>query len=127
MIVTTVDALLNVKPVLQKIANTSMPAKSAFSVLRTLKVVEKEYEAIEAAQRVLLDKYGKKDSSGNYIADENGNFRIEESKMNLYVPEMKALLAEKVEINCGKINSSVFEQLDFTPAQLMMIEDFIEE
>jgi hypothetical protein len=104
-----------------------MPAKDAFNILRTLKILEKEYDSIESAQKMLLEKYGEKDSNGNLIIDEQGNVRILEDHVKEYLPEMRSLLNSRIELNCNKIKCSILETLDFTPAQLMMIEDFIEE
>ena len=48
MIETTVSSLLTIKPVLQQLANTEMAARDSFTVLRMLKVIDKEYETIES-------------------------------------------------------------------------------
>ena len=99
MIATTIDSLLTIKPILQKLANTSMSAKEAFQVLKMLKLIDKEYESIETVQKQMLNKYGDKDEDGCFNSDEKGNFIIKKELINDYVKEMQIFLNEKVELN----------------------------
>lgn len=126
MITTTIESLLAVKPVLQKLANTSMPAREAFKILKTLKLVDKEYESIETVQRQMLDKYGAKDEEGTFSTDEKGNFIIKPAMINEYVAEMQNFFNEKVELDCSKLSFEMFDSIELTPAQMVTIEDFIE-
>ena len=127
MITTTIESLLTIKPVLQKLANTSMPAREAFSILKMLKLIDKEYESIEAVQRKMLDTYGAKNEDGTFTTDEKGNYIIKKEGIEDYVAEMQAFLGEKIELNCSKINFSLLEKIDLTPAQMILIEDFVDE
>ena len=127
MITTTIDSLLTIKPILQKLANTSMSAKEAFQVLKMLKLIDKEYESIEIVQRKMLDTYGAKNEDGTFSIDEKGNYIIKKEGIEDYLTEMQAFLGEKVELNCSKINFSMLEKIDLTPAQMILIEDFIDE
>lgn len=127
MITTTIESLLTIKPVLQKLANTSMPAREAFGILKMLKLVDKEYESIEVVQRKMLDTYGAKNEDGIFATDEKGNYIIKKEGIEDYVAEMQAFLGEKVELNCSKIDFSMLEKIDLTPAQMILIEDFIDE
>ena len=126
MITTTIDSLLTIKPILQKLANTSMSAKEAFQVLKMLKLIDKEYESIETVQRQMLDKYGEKGEDGDFIFDDKGNFIIKKDLINDYVKEMQTFLNEKIELNCSKMSMDILEKIELTPAQMMMIEDFVE-
>ena len=40
---------------------------------------------------------------------------------------MQAFLQEKIELNCSRINFSMLEKIDLTPAQMILIEDFVDE
>ena len=126
MITTTIESLLTIKPVLQKLANTSMPAREAFGILKMLKLIDKEYESIEAVQRKMLDTYGANNEDGTFTTDEKGNFIIKKALINDYVKEMQTFLNEKIELNCSKIPMDILEKIELTPAQMMMIEDFVE-
>ena len=99
MITTTIESLLSIKPILQKLANTSMPAREAFNILKTLKLVDKEYESIEAVQRQMLEKYGARNDDGNFSTDEKGNFIIKSELINEYVKEMQTFFDNKIELN----------------------------
>lgn len=127
MITTTIESLLTIKPVLQKLANTSMPAREAFSILKMLKLIDKEYESIEVVQRKMLDTYGAKNEDGTFTTDEKGNYIIKKEGIEDYIAEMQAFLGEKIELNCSKINFSMLEKIDLTPTQMILIEDFIDE
>ena len=126
MITTTIDSLLTIKPILQKLANTTMSAKEAFQVLKMLKLVDKEYESIEIVQKQMLEKYGDKNEDDCFNLDEKGNVVIKKDLINDYIKEAQTFLKEKVELNCSKIPSNILDKIEFTPAQLLMIEDFIE-
>lgn len=104
-----------------------MPAREAFSILKMLKLIDKEYESIEAVQRKMLDTYGAKNEDGTFTTDEKGNYIIKKESIEDYVAEMQAFLQEKIELNCSKINFSMLEKIDLTPAQMILIEDFINE
>lgn len=127
VITTTIESLLTIKPVLQKLANTSMPAREAFSILKMLKLIDKEYESIEVVQRKMLDTYGAKNENGTFTTDEKGNYIIKKEGIEDYIAEMQAFLREKIELNCSKINFSMLEKIDLTPTQMILIEDFIDE
>ena len=104
-----------------------MPAREAFSILKMLKLIDKEYESIEVVQRKMLDTYGAKNEDGTFTTDEKGNYIIKKEGIEDYVAEMQAFLGEKIELNCSKINFSMLEKIDLTPAQMILIEDFIDE
>jgi hypothetical protein len=91
-----------------------------------LKLIDKEYESIETVQKQMLNKYGEKDEDGCFNSDEKGNFIIKKDLINDYVKEMQTFLNEKIELNCSKIPMDILEKIELTPAQMMMIEDFVE-
>ena len=126
MIITTIESLLSIKPILQKLANTSMPAREAFNILKTLKLVDKEYESIETIQRQMLEKYGARNDDGNFSTDEKGNFIIKPELINEYVKEMQTFFDNKVELNCAKLSFSILDSIELTPTQMIAIEDFID-
>ena len=127
MIETTVASLITIKPVLQQLANTEMPARESFKILRMLKNIDKEYEVIESTQRKMLEAYGEKDENGNYIPDEHGGLKIKMDCMTVFTEEMNSLLATKVELDCNKLSLDLLDKMYLTPNQLLKMEDFIEE
>jgi hypothetical protein len=78
MITTNISTLLTIKPVLQHLAQTDMPARESFKTLRILKVIDKEFENIEIVQRNLFNTYGEKDEEDQLVINEDGTVKIKE-------------------------------------------------
>lgn len=127
MIVTTIEGLLAMKPILQKLANTSMPARDAFKILKTLKLVDKEYESIELVQRKMIDSYGARNEDNTFITDERGNIVIKQESIDQYMAEMQNFFKETIELNCDKLKFELIDSIELTPAQMLNIEEFMEE
>lgn len=126
MIETTVSALITIKPVLQQLANTEMPARDSFTVLRLLKVIDKEYETIEATQRKMLEAHGERDESGNFIPDGYGGVVIKSENTKIFAEEMEQLLKTKVTLEVMPLKLELLDKLKLTPNQLLKMEEFIE-
>ena len=127
MIKTNVNILMTVKPILQELANTKMPAKQSFKILRTLKAVDAEYASIEEVQRNMIVSYGKKDENGEFMLDPEGRgYLIAEEHQNKFTEEMNDLLFTEVELECDKISMDLFDNMNLSPNQLLAIEPFIE-
>lgn len=126
MIETTVAALITIKPVLQQLANTELPARDSFAVLRMLKVIDKEYETIEATQRKMVEAYGDRDELGNYKFDNRGGIIIKEESAQTFSAEMEQLLNTPVNLEINPLKIDVLDKLQFTPTQLLKMEEFIE-
>ena len=126
MIDTTIGALLNIKPLLQNLANTEMPAKDAFKVLKVLKAVDKEYEIVHEARLKLLESYAEKDAAGQWKVDSNGNVTIPVDSIEAFNKEQYDLLSTALSLNCDKLSISLLENLQFSPKALLDLEDFID-
>lgn len=127
MIKVNINTLMSVKSVLQELANTKMPAKQSFKILRTLKAVDAEYASIEEVQRNMITNYGKKDENGEYVLDPEGRgYLIAEEHQEEFSKEMGELLTTEVELECEKIDMAMFDNMDLSPNQLLAIEPFVE-
>lgn len=126
MIETTVSSLITIKPVLQQLANTSLPARDSFMVLRMLKTIDKEYETIEDTQRKMLEAYGERDEMGNYIPDGQGGLMIKADSAQAFAEEMDQLLKTTVVLEFNPIKIDLLDKLNLTPNQLLKMEEFIE-
>lgn len=127
MIETTVSSLLTIKPVLQQLANTEMAARDSFTVLRMLKVIDKEYETIETTQRKMLELFGEKDENGNYKSDGHGGVVIRKDCADKFSEQMNEFLKTELQLDCGKLKLDLLNSLKLTPNQLLKMEEFIEE
>lgn len=126
MIETTVSSLITIKPVLQQLANTEMPARDSFTVLRLLKIIDKEYETIEATQRKMLETHGERDESGNFMPDGYGGVIIKSDSTKDFADEMEQLLKTKVALEATPLKLEMLDKLKLTPNQLLKMEEFIE-
>lgn len=126
MIETTVSSLITIKPVLQQLANTEMPARDSFTVLRLLKIIDKEYETIEATQRKMLETHGERDESGNFMPDGYGGVIIKSDSTKAFADEMEQLLKTKVTLEAMPLKLEMLDKLKLTPNQLLKMEEFIE-
>lgn len=126
MIETTVSALITIKPVLQQLANTEMPAKDSFTVLRLLKIIDKEYETIETTQRKMLETYGERDSVGNFMPDGHGGVVIKSDNAQAFSEEMEQFLKTVIKLETAPLKLDLLDKLQLTPNQLLKMEEFIE-
>jgi len=126
MITLTVKDLLNMKDVLQVMANTPMAAKDSLNMYRMLKVFDKEYEGISETQANLLKKYVAKEGE-EYLTDKNGNYVITADKMEDYNKEAIEFLNTTIEFNINPLSWNAVESMKLTPNQISTLEKIMEE
>ena len=127
MINTNISTLLTIKPVLQNLAQTDMPARESFKTLRILKVIDKEFENIETVQRNLFNTYGEKDEEGQLVINEDGTVKIKEEMIDKFNKEMFDFLNTELSLDIQKLKIEAFDNMPISPLLLMKMEDFIEE
>lgn len=126
MIQITAGALVSAKDLLSKLANTSMPAKDCLKVLRILKRIDTEYNDIMDTQKKTLEKYAKIDDEGNFITNQQGGVMLKEECQEECVKEMNELYSSKIVIEAEKLPVDLLESLEFTPSQLLLLENLID-
>lgn len=126
MIKLTINELLNSTEILQKIASKELKARLALEIARMLKSAEKEIQDFNDVRMKLITKYGEKDENGELITDEKGNCKIVQDERVNFANELNDLVATEVEINANKIKLEQIENLDFTPAEMSILEPFLE-
>lgn len=126
MITLTVRDLLNMKDVLQTMANTPMAAKDSLNMYRMLKVFDKEYEGISETQANLLKKYVAKEGE-EYLTDKNGNYVIAAEQMEDYNKEAIEFLNTAIEFNINPLSWNAVESMKLTPNQISTLEKIMEE
>lgn len=125
MITLTVRDLLNMKDVLQTMANTPMAAKDSLNMYRMLKVFDKEYEGISETQANLLKKYVAKEGE-EYLTDKNGNYVIATEQMEDYNKEAIEFLNTAIEFNINPLSWNAVENMKLTPNQISTLEKIME-
>lgn len=74
----------------------------------------------------LIKKFGKKNEQGELDIDEQGNVHIPPEDLNKFNTETQELLDTIVEINANEINISDVENIEFTPLEMNLLEEFID-
>lgn len=126
MITLKLEDLINSTEALQKLSNTSLKARPAFTVSKMLKEAEKELANFNEVRMNLINKYGEKDEEGKLITDENDNCKITAEHINNFSNELKELVATTIEINANKLTLEDLGNADFTPSEIAALEPFVD-
>ena len=126
MITLKLEDLVNSTEALQKLSNTSLKARPAFTVSKMLKEAEKELANFNEVRMNLINKYGEKDEDGKLITDENDNCKITAEHINDFSNELKELVATTIEINANKLTLEDLGNADFTPSEIAALEPFVD-
>jgi hypothetical protein len=97
----------------------------ALQISRLLKEGEREIQNFNEVRTNLINKYGEKDENGELITDENKNCKILNDKIETFSKELNELVDMEIEINSNKISIADLENMDFTPADMAVLEPFI--
>ena len=89
--------------------------------------LDKEYELIEQTRLDCLRKYAELDGEGNFITHDDGSIIITGEKQAEVNQEFNNFLKCKINLDCGKLNINIINELVLTPAELIEIEMFFEE
>lgn len=112
---------------MQEIMKKNLKSRPAFLLARIIREIEKEYETFQAARKILIEKYGEKDESGNLYIDKDGNNRILKNEIDNFNRDMTDLLNTYVQLNVSSISLNDLEGVEFTPEQMLVLEPFIVE
>lgn len=126
MITVKISELLNSTEVLQKLSRTDLKAKPSWKVARLLKSADVEIQEFNDTRLKLIQKYGQKDENGELVTDADGNCQIIQESIAQFSSELNELLNTDVEINADRIRIEDIEHLDFTPAEMSILEPFID-
>ena len=126
MIKVKISDLLNATETLQKLAQKDFKAKLAWTISKLLKQAEAEIQSFNETRMTLVKKYGEKDENDELVTDEKGNCKITQGNINDFSNELDELLNTEVEINANKIQMSLLEDVKFTPADMAVLEPFVD-
>ncbi len=125
MIKVTLRDVLEGQEVLQKLSNQQLPGRIAFRIGRLLKKLEEVLVSYNEVRNNLLDKYAKHKEDGTFEVNNKNEYQFDESNMKIFVDEMNKLIAEEVVVEADPINFADIEHIDFTPAEMTLLEPFI--
>lgn len=119
--------VINSAEVMRTLSTQQLKGKVAFRVARLLRELEKEFTLFNEKRADLIKEYGQKDENGELKTNENGDFMLEPERAQEFYNMMDELLNTDLSINAEKIAFEDIENVEFTPTQILSIENFIEE
>ena len=126
MIKITMNEILSVVPVLQELSNKQFKGATTFKIARLIRELDKEMALFNEARQKLGDKYGQRDENGELIISEEGIIKLQEDKIQDCNEELVTLLETEIEINADKIKVDAFDDIDISPAQVMILESLVD-
>lgn len=124
MIEVKLSTIINGIEVLQKISNSPIRGKTAYRVGKLLKRIEEEVDLFNESRKKLIEQYAIKDEYDNPVI-ENGTYKIIQDKINEFNTEISGLLDTVVKIDLEPIPIEEIENIEFTPSEIILIDDFI--
>lgn len=127
MITVTLRDIVDSQEVMRALSNKSLRGRVAFKVARLLKKLEAELTTFNDTRMKLIENYAKKDENGNYVTNDKNEYQFDQDNANKFVEEINKLLLEELDIDANPILVDEIEDLDFTPAEMAILEPFMEE
>lgn len=127
MIEITLSELLDCTTAMQKLAEKPMKTKSAFKVARLMREIDKEYALFQESRKRLIEKYGEKDQNNELKIDENGNYSVSKENIEIFNRELRDVLETKISLNAELLDIEEFDNLNFTPTEMVLLAPFIRE
>lgn len=123
----SIEQLLNLKPVMQKISTLSLPMAVTYKVIKLIKALDQEYQVYQTCFQNLMKSYCELDEEGNPIPLPSGDFKIkagcEEQCQNDYLN----LLAMQIDVPDIRFKLADFDKLNITANELWALMPFLED
>ena len=126
MISITLEQLVNSTEGLRELSQKTLKARPAYAVAKILKAAEAEMTGFNDTRMNLIKKYGEKKDDGELNTDENGNVHIASESLADFNKELQELLDTRIEINANKIRIEDIGDVNFTPAEMAQLDNFID-
>lgn len=123
----TLQNILESQETLQSLSMKTLRGRTAYQVARLLKRLESELTAYNDTRMKLIEQYAKKAEDGTYELNERNEYQFTSENMQAYVEEINNLLQEKIELDVNPLNLDDLVDLEFTPADMVALEPFIQE
>lgn len=127
MITVTLKDIVESQEAMRALSEKPLRGRVAFKVARLLKKLEAELTTFNDTRIRLIEAYAKKDEEGNYITNDKKEYQFDQDNADKFVEELNRLLLEELEIDANPILVDEIEELDFTPAEMAMLEPFMDE
>lgn len=120
MITLTLGEIFKGKDALNKLTNLQLPAKKAYKLTKFLREVKKEFDTIEEVRIKLVQQYGEPDNKGNITI-------LDQEKLLAFNNQFTELLLDTREFNMDKFNIDDFGNAEFSPNELSLLNNLIDE
>lgn len=113
-------------PIINELAEKPMQVSLVAKMLRLADDLQKECNFIDKQRKDIIEKYGKKDESGELII-ENGNVTFEGENVKLVEDELNELGELEIDIKDREINEDDLTKnnIELTMAQFSIFKNFI--
>lgn len=126
MINITVNEMVNCMSVFNKLMTQECKGAIALKIARVARELNKEYTTFDEQRQKIIDKYCKKDESGNPVI--NGNeYVIDPQFAAESTEEFNALMNEELEINVNKLDLEEIEDFTLNAQEVMKLHNFFNE
>lgn len=123
----TLQNILESQETMQNLSTKTLRGRTAYQVARLLKRLEAELATYNDTRLKLVEQYAKKKEDGSFELNEKNEYQFTQENMQAYINEMNNLLQEKIEIDANPLKLDDLLDLEFTPAEMVTLEPFIEE
>lgn len=114
--------------VMQRISQRELPGRVAYNVAKLLRQIENEFNLFDDTRKKLLEKYADKNEDGTLkINEETNEYVLSTENLKSLTEEVNLLLDTTITLNANRIKITDISDLAFTPVEMAMIEEYIEE
>lgn len=124
MIKVTMDQILSVNKVLNKLMQNSYSGRVAFALARLTREVGKEAEVFSTTRIEVIRRYADKDENGELVVTE-GNAHVPNEKLAECNKELSDILLTEVEVTIEPLDMEWFEKIELTVDEAMALEPFM--
>ena len=127
MIEVTLRQIVDSAETMRELSNKPLKGRVAYRIARLLRELDKEFSLFNEKRTDLVKEYVIKDENGELKTDENGDLVLDKERIQEFYTAINDLLNTQVSINAEKVDLVDLESIEFTPAQIMLLEPFINE
>ena len=109
---------------MRQVMNKNFKGSVSFKIGRLVRELDKELKLFEKERERLIEKYAEKDEKGNLIFTGKNVKILDTIQFN---KEMEELLSNELNINAEKIDIEIFDDIEISPEQAMILEYIIKE
>lgn len=126
MIEVKMSEILSALPILEELSKKTFKGIIAFKIARVIKKLREESEIFNEVRRKAVENFAEKDENGNLIISNDGIIKLQEDKINECNNSILEILNEIIKLEIEKLPLELFEELEFSPEDILKIEFLIQ-